>query len=77
MPRFRTLSATLAAALALLTALPAPAFDLGGHVRDGTVVGLNFGGGWNKATKPNASNGTPSSTIANLPQRPPAARSLR
>lgn len=28
-------------------ALPAQALDLGGHVRDGVVVGLLFGHGWN------------------------------
>jgi hypothetical protein len=31
-----------------VAAPPAHALDLGGHVRDGTVVGLNFGVGWNK-----------------------------
>lgn len=39
---------TIAVCCALvLTALPALALDLGGHDRDGTVIGLNFGCGWN------------------------------
>ena len=33
--------------LCLVTAVPAVALDLGGHVRDGVVVGLLLGGGWN------------------------------
>ncbi len=33
--------------LSLLTAVPASALDLGGHIRDGVVVGLLLGGGWN------------------------------
>ena len=43
----RLLATTVCCAL-VLTALPALALDLGGHDRDGTVVGLNFGCGWNK-----------------------------
>ena len=33
--------------LCLVTSVPAVALDLGGHVRDGVVVGLLMGGGWN------------------------------
>ena len=33
--------------LCLVTAVPAAALDLGGHVRDGVVVGVLLGGGWN------------------------------
>ncbi len=32
--------------IALTLAVPAPALDLGGHVREGVVVGLGLGGGW-------------------------------
>jgi|GEM_PF-1925474 len=48
----------LMAACGLLTlacgALPASALDLGGHDRDGVVVGVNLGAGWNslEATVP-------------------------
>ena len=48
MNRMRTLTLALTAVLLAATALPAHALDLGGHDRDGTVVGLNFGVGWNK-----------------------------
>ncbi len=40
-------AAALVAALSVI-ALPAHALDLGGHDRDGTVVGLNMGAGWSK-----------------------------
>jgi len=37
----------LTAALVLLVASPVVALDLGGHDRDGVVVGFNIGAGWN------------------------------
>jgi len=48
MPGSKAFIASLVATFALACTLPAAALDLGGHVRDGTVVGLTFGGGWNK-----------------------------
>lgn len=38
----------------LAGALPASALDLGGHDRDGVVVGLLFGHGWNEVSWKNA-----------------------
>ncbi|HPF69026.1 MAG TPA: outer membrane beta-barrel protein [Candidatus Krumholzibacteria bacterium] len=46
--RFRLSLAAAVAALLLAAAGPAAALDLGGHDRDGTVIGLNFGSGWSK-----------------------------
>jgi opacity protein-like surface antigen len=44
--KYRILLCTMIFLLA--GALPATALDLGGHVRDGVVVGLGFGHGWNE-----------------------------
>jgi len=38
------------AVLTGVMAIPATAIDLGGHDRDGVVVGFNFGAGWNSYT---------------------------
>lgn len=38
----------LLAALTAVCAAPASALDLGGHDRDGVVIGVNLGAGWNK-----------------------------
>jgi opacity protein-like surface antigen len=40
-------SVLLTTALLLLMAWPALALDLGGHDRDGVVIGFNMGAGWN------------------------------
>ncbi len=40
-------SVLLTTALLLLIACPALALDLGGHDRDGVVIGFNIGAGWN------------------------------
>ena len=47
MIRFRIRAACLVAALLVVSASPASALDLGGHDRDGTVIGLTLGYGWN------------------------------
>jgi opacity protein-like surface antigen len=46
MNRFQ-IRAILATALLIVLASPASAIDLGGHDRDGTVIGLTMGYGWN------------------------------
>ena len=46
MNRFQ-IRAILATALLFVLASPASALDLGGHDRDGTVIGLTMGYGWN------------------------------
>lgn len=48
MKRYTHLSGLLALTLLLVAVQPAAALHLGGHDRDGTVVGLNIGGGWNR-----------------------------
>jgi hypothetical protein len=47
MTRNQIRGTVLATVLLLVTALPTFALDLGGHDRDGTVVGLTLGHGWN------------------------------
>lgn len=47
MTRFQIRSTWLAAAVLLLSVSSSWALDLGGHDRDGTVVGLTIGHGWN------------------------------
>jgi opacity protein-like surface antigen len=43
----RLILPTILAATLIMAATPSQAIDLGGHDRDGTVVGLTFGYGWN------------------------------
>lgn len=56
----RILPAAILAA-GLLAAPPVAALDLGGHDRDGTVIGLNFGAGWSRLTF-DSSEGTDTET---------------
>jgi hypothetical protein len=56
MNRFQ-IRAILATALLFVLASPASALDLGGHDRDGTVIGLTLGYGWNSVEFTQA-NGT-------------------
>ncbi len=60
MKSVRLLSLAVCSSL-VLSALPALALDLGGHDRDGTVIGLNFGCGWNKLSSEDR-DGTKSET---------------
>ncbi len=47
MTRFQIRTAVIVTALLLVLASSASAIDLGGHDRDGTVIGLTLGYGWN------------------------------
>lgn len=47
MTRFQVRAAFIVAALLCVLASSASAIDLGGHDRDGTVIGLTLGYGWN------------------------------
>ena len=47
MTRFQVRAAFIVTALLLVMASSASAIDLGGHDRDGTVIGLTMGYGWN------------------------------
>ena len=58
MNRFQ-IRALLATALLIVLASPASALDLGGHDRDGTVIGLTLGYGWNSVESTQASGTTP------------------
>ena len=47
MNRFQVRAALIVTTLLLVMASSASAIDLGGHDRDGTVIGLTLGYGWN------------------------------
>ena len=48
MLRSATLRTAVLVILLSITAMPAQGLDLGGHDRDGTVIGVNVGAGWTR-----------------------------